>query len=149
MVKRVLFDTSSLVPALLEEHPFHIPCLFWLERALKIECEGYISTHTLAELYAVLTRMPRQPRLLPREVEKLLGNLAGFQKVVLNAEDYGDVIRRLVTLKLPGGVIYDALIAQAALTAKVNLLLTVNPKDFLRLGPDVAEIVVVPSGDLG
>ncbi len=29
MVDQVLFDTSSLVPSLLEEHPFHQACLPW------------------------------------------------------------------------------------------------------------------------
>ncbi|MEO1351842.1 MAG: PIN domain-containing protein [Cyanobacteria bacterium J06635_15] len=147
MVESVLFDTSALVSALLEDHPFHAACFPWLQKALKKEIIGYVSTHTLAELYAVLTRMPRKPRLLPDEVETLLGNLINFQKVRLSAEDYANVIRRLVTLDLTGGAIYDALIAQAALTEKVDILLTTNPKDFLRLGKDIAAIVRVPSSD--
>ena len=39
---------------------------------------------------------------------------------------------------------YDAVIAQAALKAKVDRLVTLNPKDFVRLGDEVAEIVYVP-----
>ena len=148
MVERVLFDTSSLVAAFLEDHPFHNGCLPWLKKALDKEIEGYISTHTLAELYAVLTRLPRQPRLSPDEVELLLSNLEGCQKVTLSPDDYASVIHRLTTLRLIGGAIYDALIAQAALIAKVNILLTTNPKDFLRLGEDIATIVRVPSTEL-
>lgn len=143
MVEKVLFDTSSLVPAFLEDHPLHTLGLSWLEQVLREEILGYVSIHALAELYAVLTRIPRQPRLLPSEVETLLGNLIKFEKVSLDADDYINVIRKLVTLNLSGGVIYDALIAQAALKAKVDLLLTANPKDFLRLGHDVATIVQV------
>ncbi|MGD1950953.1 MAG: PIN domain-containing protein [Leptolyngbyaceae cyanobacterium] len=105
---------------------------------------GYISTHTLAELYAVLTRLPRKPKLLPNEVEVLLGNLASFQKVVLNADDYIQVIQRLSALGITGGGIYDALIAQAALKTEANILLTANPKDFIRLGDDVLAIVRAP-----
>ncbi len=37
----------------------------------------------------------------------------------------------MVSLNLPGGGIYDALIAQAALKANVDRLLTLNPNDKL------------------
>ena len=141
MVKHILFDTSSLVAAFLEDHPLHIAALQWFQTTLNDELKGYVSTHTLAELYAVLTRMPRQPQLSPFEVERLMRNLTGFEKVALSHSDYAKVISRLVKLNLTGGAIYDALIAQAALVAEVEALLTANPKDFLRLGEDVAAIV--------
>lgn len=141
MVKHVLFDTSSLVAAFLEDHPLHVASLSWFQATLNDELKGYVSAHTLAELYAVLTRMPRQPRLSPFEVERLMRNLTSFEKVALNHGDYSNVINRLVKLNLTGGAIYDALIAQAALVAEVEVLLTANPKNFLRLGEDVAAIV--------
>jgi predicted nucleic acid-binding protein len=50
----------------------------------------------------------------------------------------------MVALKLPGGSIFDALIAQAALKAKVNHLLTLNAKDFIRLSEKIAILVQVP-----
>ena len=43
-----------------------------------------------------------------------------------------------------GGVIFDAVIAQAALKVEVDQLITFNPKDFRRLGEDVAVLVKVP-----
>ncbi|MEO0987962.1 MAG: PIN domain-containing protein [Cyanobacteria bacterium J06639_14] len=141
MVKNVLFDTSSLVATFLEDHPLHVASINWFQATLNDELKGYVSTHTLAELYAVLTRMPRQPRLSPLEVEQLMCNLTSFEKVALSHSDYVKVIGRLVKLNLTGGVIYDALIAQAALVAEVETLLTANSKDFLRLGEDVAAIV--------
>ncbi|MEM6255504.1 MAG: PIN domain-containing protein [Cyanobacteria bacterium P01_D01_bin.156] len=141
MVDKVLFDTSALVAALLKDHPFHKAYLPWLEQALNQEIIGYISTHTLAELYAVLTRLPRQPKLQPKEVQTLLSNFEHFQKVILNADDYSQVMQRLVQQNIIGGGIYDALIAQAALKAEVKTLLTANPKDFVRLGSDIASIV--------
>ena len=49
------------------------------------------------------------------EVERLMSNLTGFEKVVLDHSDYAKVISRLVKLNLTGGTIYDALIAQAVL----------------------------------
>ncbi len=58
--------------------------------------------------------------------------------------DYDAAIDRMVALNLPGGGIFDALIAQAALKASVDVLLTLNPKHFVRLGEEVSAIVQVP-----
>ncbi|MEH2037639.1 hypothetical protein [Nostoc sp.] len=41
-------------------------------------------------------------------------------------------------------VLFDALIAQAALKAEVDTLLTPNPNHFTRLGNAIAHIVQVP-----
>lgn len=62
---KVLFDTSVLVAAMLAEHPRHPESLPWLQRVQVKEIAGFVSTHTLAELYAVLTRLPRTPRINP------------------------------------------------------------------------------------
>ncbi|MCC5637464.1 hypothetical protein LC593_16760 [Nostoc sp. CHAB 5844] len=51
----------------------------------------------------------------------------------------------MTTLNLPGGAIFDALIAQAALKAQVDVLLTLNPNHFTRLGNAIAQIIQVPT----
>ena len=68
----VLFDTSVLVAAMLEEHPHHSKCFAWLQRVRSEEIEGFISTHSIAELYSVLTRFPRYPRINPELAQRLL-----------------------------------------------------------------------------
>lgn len=50
----------------------------------------------------------------------------------------------MATLNLPGGGIFDAIIAQAALKADVDILLTLNPNHFTRLGEAIANLVEVP-----
>jgi predicted nucleic acid-binding protein len=55
------------------------------------------------------------------------------------------MIKRLQGLQFSGGAIYDALIAQAALKAKVTVLYSFNAAHFVRLGADVATLVVKPS----
>ncbi len=50
----------------------------------------------------------------------------------------------MVSLNLTGGSIYDALIAQAAINVGVDILLTLNPRDFIRFGETIAQIVQVP-----
>jgi hypothetical protein len=113
-------DTSVLVAAFEVSHPRHGVCLPWLQQAQEEKIDGCLSIHTLAELYSVLTRLPVRPLISP-------------------------AIARMVRLNLPGGGIFDALIAQAALKAEVDILLTLNPSHFTRLGQDLAQRVQVPS----
>jgi len=68
-----------------------------------------------------------------------------FVAIPLSADDYKQAIVCMVRLNLPGGGIFDALIAQAALKADVDILLTLNPSHFTRLGQDLAQRVKVPS----
>lgn len=126
------------------DHPKYSQSLPWLQRIKAEEIQG-ISTHTLAELYAVLTRLPLSQMIVPALAQHLIEeNLDKFQTVVLTAEDYQTTLVRLVRLNIVGGSIYDGLIAQAALKAKVDILLSLNPKHFTRLGDDVAQLVQVP-----
>lgn len=140
------FDTSVLVAAMVEAHPAHGPAWAWLDRALRGEVEGGVATHTLAELFAVLTRLPVVPRIAPREALRLVEvNLEGFFIVALETQDYLRALNRLAALGLSGGAVYDALIAEAALKAGVERLLTLNRRHFVRLGEEIRAIVEVPA----
>jgi predicted nucleic acid-binding protein len=142
---RTLFDTSVLVAAFEVSHPRHTVCLPWLQQAQTEQIQGLIATHTLAELYSVLTRLPVRPRISPELAQRLITeNLERFEVIPLTTEDYQMVLAQMVNLNLTGGGIYDALIAQAAVKAEVNTLLTLNPNHFTRLGEDIARLVQVP-----
>lgn len=142
---RLLFDTSSLVAAFVQSHPAHTAAWEWLQETLEGAHGGLVATHTLAELYAVMTRLPLRPAIPPTVALRLIQeNLEGFQTIALSATDYRAVLRRLEKLNLAGGAIYDALIAQAALKVKAERLLTLNSGHFRRLGQDVEAIVLVP-----
>ncbi len=142
---KILFDIS-IVAALVEDHPTrYLDSLPWLQRVIAEEIQGVVSTH-IAELYAILTRLPRVPRISPTVAQRLINeNLQSFEKVFLTADNYQTTIARMVSLNLPGGGIYDALIAQAALKANVDRLLTLNPNDFVRLGENIASLVQTPT----
>ncbi|MBD2360577.1 PIN domain-containing protein [Anabaena minutissima FACHB-250] len=143
---KVLFDTSVLVAAFEVSHPRHHVCLPWLQQAQEKKIDGCFSTHTFAELYSVLTRLPVRPPISPVIAQRLINeNLHFFTAIPLTADDYQQAIASMVTLNLPGGGIFDALIAQAALKAEVDILLTLNPSHFTRLGADLAQRVQVPS----
>ncbi|MEC4892895.1 MAG: PIN domain-containing protein [Oscillatoria sp. PMC 1051.18] len=143
MVK-VLFDTSILVASFLKAHPKHTLCANWWQKVRSGEIEGIIASHTLAETYSVLTRIPLRPRISPSVAQQLIQeNLKEFEVISLAPPDYEIVIKQMVELNLTGGAIYDALIAQVALKAKVDRLLTLNPKHFTRLGENIANLVQV------
>lgn len=100
---------------------------------------------TLAESYAVLTRLPLRPRIQPLLAKRLILEVSEYVTTVpLTAGDYRSVVALMAELGLPGGGIYDALIAQTALQSQSDVLLTLNPNDFTRLGEPIASLVQVP-----
>jgi predicted nucleic acid-binding protein len=142
---KVLYDTSVLIAALLVNHPNHYLTLPKLEMAQRREVHGYVSTHTLAELYSVMTRLPKPLQVSPDEALSAIADLVEYiEAVPLLPEDYQTAIAQMAALKLPGGSVFDALIAQAAVKANVDCLLTLNPKDFIRLSEAIAALVQVP-----
>lgn len=144
MVK-VLFDTSVIVAALLPQHSSHLPCFSQLRAAESNHIQGYLSTHSLAEIYSVMTRMPSKPRLSPADVQRLLHHCLGYLNAIpLERSDYETAIAQMVTLNLPGGGIFDALIAQAALKISADQLLNLNPKHFKRLSISISQMVKIP-----
>jgi predicted nucleic acid-binding protein len=143
---RALFDTSVLVAGMVSGHPDFTLAQPLLHRVATGKLTGLISTHSLAETFAVLTRLPLKPMIGPHVARKILEeNLKHFEKVPLLEADYLAVIARLEGLQFSGGAIYDALIAQAALKAQATVLYSFNVAHFVRLGADVAKLVVKPS----
>ena len=105
-----------------------------------------VSSHTLAELYAVLTTLPVKPRISPSVSWRLLHeNIEGVAKTVsLSSTEYKATIKKASELGLSGGIIYDALIAKVAEKAKVERLLTFNLKHFRRVWEGRKEALVEP-----
>ncbi|MFZ2656058.1 MAG: PIN domain-containing protein [Victivallales bacterium] len=132
-MKSYLFDTSVLVAAILEKHPKHEKAFRWLKAASNGKIGFYISSHTLAELYSVLTGMPSSPKISPSQAKLLIEKNTQAARIIdLNEKDYWAVIVLLSDLNLSGGVIYDALSAYAARKAKADHILTFNENDFKR-----------------
>lgn len=142
----IFFDTSTLVAAIVQSHPRHHAAFAWLARAKAGRLEASVSSHTLAELYAVLTTLPVSPRISPGLASRLIHeNVIRVAKVVsLAASEYSKVITRAGELGLSGGIIYDALIARAAEKAGAEKILTLNLGDFERAWPAVQGRVIEP-----
>jgi predicted nucleic acid-binding protein len=64
---KALLDSSTLIAAMLPDHVHHGPAFAWLSQAKVRAFEFVVSAHGLAEVYAVLTRLPRTPPIGPVE----------------------------------------------------------------------------------
>lgn len=143
---RILLDTSVLVAAMVEAHPAHERALPWLQRARDAENVGLVAAHSLAELYAILTTLPVQPRISSAVAHQLIEHnvLDMFQVVSLSDQDYATIIEHLSDLGIVGGATYDALILCAALKAEADQVITLNERDFRRVYPDIADRIISP-----
>ncbi|WP_016950700.1 PIN domain-containing protein [Anabaena sp. PCC 7108] len=143
---KALFDTNILVSAMIEAHPNHSISLPWIQKVRNKSISGYISTHSIAELYAVITRLPLPKPLSTQQVHDIIiNNIASFHTVDLESADYLQVLKNVTHLNITGGGIYDAIIAQTAIKANVDILLTFNSKHFIRLGKHISQLVKDPS----
>ena len=143
---RVLFDTSLLVAAMVEGHPAHSHALPWLQRVKAKTDTGLIAAHTLAELYAILTRLPINPRISPALALQLIRSnvLDGCTVVALSDVDYETLLEHLAGLGIAGGAIYDALLLHPAWKAGVDQVVTFNAHDFRRVYPALADKIISP-----
>ncbi len=112
----VAVDTSVVIPYVMQSHPAHL--------ATRRQLAGrqvVLTTHSLAESYSVLTRLPGDARSTPTDAATLLA--ANFPTPI--APD-ADVARRLPDVLAPigiaGGAVYDALVGLAAAAAHIALV---------------------------
>lgn len=142
----ILFDTSTLVAALVTSHPVHSDALRRLQRVKSGDDAGFISAHSLAELYSTLTAMPSQPRIPPPVAWQLIQSnvLATFRIVSLTEADYLMLLEQLSTAGIVGGVTYDALILHAATKVAVDQIVTLNERHFQRIRPDLSDLITAP-----
>lgn len=143
---KTLFDTSVLVAAIVEAHPMHTRALPWLQRAKKEKVTFFVASHTLAELYAVLTTLPLKPKISSSTAWRLIhDNVETAAKLIsLSPSEYRATIKQMSELGLTGGIIYDALIVKAAKKSKVERLMTFNSEDFIRVWPDGESVIYTP-----
>lgn len=134
----LFFDTSVLVAASVGSHPRHERALAALESVKDGKNIGYLSQHSVAEVYAALTSAPLSPRIHPSEAQRILEEnlLAHLKVVALEPRDYLDVVRESAAADCRGGKIYDALHLRCAEKQPVDRLYTFNVKDFRALAAD-------------
>jgi predicted nucleic acid-binding protein len=140
---KVFFDTSVLVPAFVEDHADHDRCLaVYAPSNKRVACCG---AHSLAEVYAAVTRLPGEFRASPEQAILFLGDMAEHLTIVsLDSAEYFSAIQQAALNGIVGGTIYDALLAACAIKARAETIYTDNERHFRLLGPDVASRVRKP-----
>lgn len=134
---KVLLDTSVLVSSVIKQHVHHERSFAALDRVQTGKDEGIISAHSLAEMYAVLTKLPAPYRHSPEQallsIEENI--LKHFKTVSLSASDYATLLRDAAGMGIQGGTIYDALLLKSGVKAGADRICTLNLKHFQALAP--------------
>lgn len=143
----IFFDTSVLVASAVRHHPHHLQAARAVAEVLTGSHTGFIAAHSLAETYAVLTRLPLQPMIHPSEARRIIEEnvLPHFQVLSLAAKDYRELIREIAEAGVKGGAIYDALLLLCARKKRCERIYTFNVVQFERLAPDLGKVICAPA----
>ena len=137
------FDSSVLIPVSYADHPQHSSSA---KSFLEAGKDGFCARRTLGEVYATLTGLPLRPRITGPEGMSIVNQIRERLTLIsLSDQEYVSALGRASSESIVGASAYDALIAQCALKAGADVLLTWNVRDFTRLAPAVARIVKTPS----
>ncbi|MDZ7766238.1 MAG: PIN domain-containing protein [Melioribacteraceae bacterium] len=94
---KILFDSSVLIAAFVESHPKHKPAFSYLIRAKEKEFELFVASHSILEIYSVLTSAPFVPKISPQLATQLIeNNIKHLAKIIsLTDKDYFRIITRM------------------------------------------------------
>ena len=141
------FDTWVVVAAAVTRHPRNVPALAVLEELVGRKHRGYISAHSMTEVYSVLTRTPFKPPLYPAEAWQIIEEmiLPHMELVTLTPKEYREVVRHCAVNGWVGGKVHDAVHLRCAQKAGCDRVYTFNVKDFRALAPpELADRVAMP-----
>ena len=143
---KVFFDTSVLVAASEQAHPHYGQAWPALRRVTARKDHGFMSVHSIAEMYAVLTRLPVQPRIHPAEAARIITDniLLHFEMVPVGKKDYTEALRLVGNGGWSGAKIYDALLIGCAARSGAERIYTFNLMDFRQLAPNLEEKICAP-----
>lgn len=97
---------------------------------------GFLSMHSIAEMFSALTRMPVQPRIRPAEASQLIATtVLAFKPISLTEEDYLGAMEMMVNGGWGGAKIYDALLLRGAEKSGAERIYTFNLADFRQMAP--------------
>ena len=133
----IFFDTTVLVAASEQSHPHYAQARPALLRVAAGTDEGFISQHSMAEVFAALTRLPVQPRIHPVDAARIVTEniLPHFKVASLGKEDYLEAMNTTARGGWMGAKIYDALLLCCAARCEVERIYTFNLGDFKQLAP--------------
>ncbi len=134
----VFFDTTVLVASSSCAHQHFTQASAAVARVAAGEDKGYVSQHSIAEVYSALTRMPVVPRIHPLEAARMIRDniLQNFETIPVEREDYLEALAIVSNAGWPGAKIYDALMLRCAEKCPAQRIYTFNLKDFKQLAPE-------------
>lgn len=142
----MFLDTSCLIAALHAQNDKHRACFEILRTVTQKKVVGGIAAHSLAEFFAVVTRLPGQLRVTPDQAERLIQQsiLKNFEIVAADKQDYLKIGGDLARSRLGGGLVYDALILRCAEKADFDEIYTLNPRHFQVIPSAVTDRIRAP-----
>jgi predicted nucleic acid-binding protein len=137
------FDSSVLVPLFYRDHVHHRPSQeVFIQFNRSTGCCG---AHSLAEVYATLTRMPGKRRISGQQAMLFIGNIRERLSIVaLNGDEYADALTTSAAWGILGGAIYDAILAHCALKSKAQAIYTWNTRHYALCGQEIAARLRTP-----
>ena len=140
---KYFFDTSVLVAAVSVQHIHHPPSQAAYLAATK--SNSSCAAHSLAEVYATLTRSPGAQRMTCEQALLFVDDIRErLTTITVDEHEYWSTITDAAAEGIVGGTIYDALIARCALKGKATVIYTWNLGHFRRIGPEIAKLVRTP-----
>jgi predicted nucleic acid-binding protein len=133
----IFFDTTVLVAASVQNHPHYTQARSALLRITAGRDKGFMSLHSIAEVFAALTRLPVQPRIHPVEAARIVTEniLPHFELVSIGKEDYQAALNSMADGGWIGARIYDVLLLHCAVRCAAQRIYTFNLGDFRQLAP--------------
>jgi predicted nucleic acid-binding protein len=131
---KAFFDASVLVGAFYGDHPKHSACLRLLEGASKRT--HFCAAHAVAELYAVMTRLPVRPRITPEQGLLFVENVRDyFSLITPSAAERFEAAAQAARRGLGGGKVYDLLTLKCAAKSGAERAYALELAGFARLAP--------------
>jgi len=132
-----------LVPLFYRDHVHHGP-----SQELFIQFNqstGCCGAHSLAEVYATLTRMPGKRRISGEQAMLFIGNIRQRLSIIaLDGDEYADDLQASAARGIVGGAIHDAMLAHYALKSKAQAIYTWNTRHYALCGREVADRLRTP-----
>ncbi len=137
------FDTSVLVPVFYGDHVHHTASL---ERFIQFDkSTGCCGAHSLAEVFATLTRMPGKHRISGEQAMLFIGSIRERLSIIaLNGDEYADALEASAALGIIGGNIYDAMLAHCAIKSQAETIYSWNSRHYMQCGPEVTRRLRTP-----
>ena len=137
------FDTSVLVPVFYGNHVHHRASLdLFIQFDTSTGCCG---AHSLAEVYATLTRMPGKHRISAEQAMLFIGGIRERLSIIaLTGHEYSDALQASSARGIVGGGIYDAMLACCAIKARAEMIYTWNMRHYSLCVPEVTQRLRTP-----